>query len=280
MQISPSKSFSGKVGDREFFQKIWRKQPLFIKNGAKEIVPETFTEDTFDEAVARVRNVAEIRVKERKGQLVFVENISQQVPELAHLATHYAALFGTPTAWFDGVRTYTAEGIGSHFDHSDNFVLQQSGTKVWTLSPPSALARTEIARRMLNVSGVGPAPTLAEESVSYELGPGDLLYIPLFWIHSGVSRQASLSLSLVCPAIPFQTLLLRGLQQVMTERLIGYQPVPSLHALLTDAERNRHADTLRQVAEALLEKVSAAGIVDMLVHRQIDCLAPVRGARR
>lgn len=272
--------FSGEVTNKEFFKKFWRKQPLFIKNGAHDILGGQITEDAFDDAVVRMRSAATSHIRERKGQVIFVENVSQHIPKLGRLAARYAALFGTPTAWFDGVKTYAADGVGSHFDHSDNFVLQQSGVKVWTLCPPKVLARTEMAKRMLNVSGVGAAPTTADESISFELEPGDLLYIPLFWVHSGVSRQASLSFSLVCPAIPFQTLLLRALQEVMTERLMGHQPVPSLHAFLTDDERDRHAETLRQVAHALLEKVSSDSILDMLVVRQTGFLAPGRPTRR
>lgn len=262
----------GEITEEEFIRTYWRKKPLFVKNGAKDILGQSVTEKAFDEVVMDLRAAEASNIKERPGEVVFVENLSEHLPDLRNFATHYANLFGIPSAWFDGVRTFSASGIGSHFDHSDNFVLQQTGVKFWTLSPPDILPKADVARRMLNAPEIGVASTVQANSVSFELQPGDFLYLPLLWVHSGVSKGSSLSVSLVCPAVSFQALLIRALQQVMTEQLIGHQPVPSFHPFFTTDESSGYVKTLHNVSQTLLRKISSDSIVRMIIDRQLKYL--------
>lgn len=264
--------FVGEITTEEFVRIYWRRKPLFVKNGAKDILRHGVTEKAFDDLVRELKTTSASQIKERDGEVTFVENMSQYMPELHRLAARYGALFGAPSAWFDGIRTYSVSGIGSHFDHSDNFVLQQTGVKHWTLSPPDVLPKADVARRMLNAHGVGAAPIVEAHSVSFELEPGDFLYLPLFWVHSGVSKGASLSVSLVCPAVSFQAILLRGLQQVMIEQLIGHQPVPACHPFFTAVERSRHTETLQNVIRTLMRKLSSDSVVQSIIDRQLNYL--------
>jgi 50S ribosomal protein L16 3-hydroxylase len=263
---------AGDVTEEEFLRTYWRKKPLFIKNGAKDLLGIIITEKAFDRVVNELRSSGAGNIKERKDKVTFVENLSAHMPDLRRLADHYAKLFGTPKAWFDGVRTYSDSGIGAHFDHSDNFVLQQTGVKLWTLAPPDTLKKADVARRMLNAPGVGSAEISQGASITFELEPGDLLYLPLLWVHSGVSIGESLSVSLVCPAVPFQSLLLRGLQQVMLDQLIGHQPVPSFHPFLTTDERDLYSETLQSVTRAILNKISSERIIERLTAGQLKYL--------
>ena len=80
---------------------------------------------------------------------------------------------------------------------------------------------------MLNVGDFGAVEIDDSVAETFVLEPGDLLYLPLFWLHSGVSTGPSLSLSLVCPGEPMQTLVLRATRSVMTRHLLGHQPVPT-----------------------------------------------------
>jgi 50S ribosomal protein L16 3-hydroxylase len=263
---------AGDITEEEFLRTYWRKKPLFVKNGAKDILGLVVTENAFDHVVRELKVTGAGYIKESKDKVTFVENLSAHMPDLRRLADRYANLFGAPTAWFDGVRTYSDSGIGAHFDHSDNFVLQQTGVKHWTLAPPDTLKKADVARRMLNAPGVGSAPISQNDSISFELQPGDLLYLPLLWVHSGVSIGESLSVSLVCPAVSFQSLLLKGLQQVMLDQLIGHQPVPSLQPFLTTDERDHYSKTLQSVTRTLLNKISSEGIVNMITACQLKYL--------
>lgn len=274
-----ARALAGDITEEEFLRTYWRKKPLFVKNGAKDILGLVVTEKAFDEVAGELRATGADNIKERKNEVSFVENLSAHIPDLRLLADRYAKLFGAPTAWFDGVRTYSNSGIGAHFDHSDNFVLQQTGVKIWTLSPPDTLSKADLARRMLNTPGVGSAPISPDSSFTFKLEPGDLLYLPLLWVHSGVSKGDSLSISLVCPAVSFQALLLRGLQQVMFEQMIGHQPVPLFSRFFTEDEYDRYSETLQDVTRALLGKISSERIADLITAGQLKYLEELTSSR-
>jgi 50S ribosomal protein L16 3-hydroxylase len=158
--------------------------------------------------------------------------------------------------WFDAIRTYDRSGIGAHFDHSDNIVLQQSGTKEWSVSSPEHIPRADIARRMMNVSGVGGRELPAEGVLRFTLQPGDLLYLPLFWVHSGVSLAESLSISVVCPSVSLHRAVLPLLAEAARGHALGHQPIPAFHAYLPAEERDGAARRLREATAALLRRLS------------------------
>jgi len=103
--------------------------------------------------------------------------------------------------WIDLVNDCPEKsGLGNHFDTSDNFTIQIRGTKRWQLQGPTeegiALARKHLALRL-------PAtPILQTESEVFEfvVHEGEMLYIPLFWMHDGVATSDSQSASFVLNA--------------------------------------------------------------------------------
>lgn len=205
----------------------WRKRPLFIKGGAEMLLRERFSYRDFDKVADNLRDKTPDVLRERSGEVTFIEAVSRYFPNLTDAQTGLSQLLGFKGGWFDGVRTYSQSGIGSHYDHSDNFVLQQQGTKIWKVAPPAQIPTKERACRMLNIGEFGAFEIDDSVAETFVLEPGDLLYLPLFWLHSGVSTGPSLSLSLVCPAEPMQTLVLRATRSVMSRHLLGHQPVPT-----------------------------------------------------
>ncbi len=82
-----------------------------------------------------------------------------------------------------------------HYDYADNFLTQIRGRKQVILCPPREIARVypfPFGYVGNNISRVNVAsPDLTQfpdwahaERVCVELGPGDMLYIPLFWWHA------------------------------------------------------------------------------------------------
>lgn len=244
-----------------FFAEHWRKRPMFVRDGAKELLGHTWTDADFDQARAAARADGET-VSERDGEVSFIEAASRYDDRLTELADELAGVFGAPRTWFDAIRTYSSSGIGAHFDHSDNFVLQQSGTKEWRLAPPTHIDQADIVKRMAGVPGVGGHEMPEDDSLHFTVEPGDLLYIPLFWLHSGVSHEASLSLSLVCPAVSLQAAVLPLLARIAKSRAIGYQPVPALHSYLSDEERRTAETTLQAATKVLLRRLGEDRVLD------------------
>lgn len=259
----------GSITEDVFLNEYWRRKPLLLKGGAGHVLQAGYTDEAFERCVHALSAEGAGGIHTRPDELTFAENLSRADPALQQIAVRLAAIFGVPTAWFDGVQTFGPSGIGAHFDHSDNFVLQQHGVKSWTLAPPDTLPRRDLAQRMFNVPGVGPAMMPEESSLEFELHPGDLLYIPLFWAHRGVAQGPSLSLSLVCPAVPAHASLLGAVRDVMRERLIGHQPMPSLPALSTANERERHRRKLKAAAQLLLKELAKEESIERIVDRQM-----------
>ncbi|MFD9002377.1 JmjC domain-containing protein [Streptomyces sp. NPDC059582] len=256
----------------EFFAAFWRKRPLFVPGGAADFLGRSWSPEDF--AAARDRSLAERAgsVTERPGEVTFIEEVSAFDTDLAGRAADFARVFGAPRAWFDTVRTYGADGIGAHFDHSDNFVLQQTGVKEWSLAAPHHIRPETRARRMMNVPGVGGHGLPDTDVLRFRVSPGDLLYIPIFWLHSGVSEAESLSLSLVCPAVSLQSAVLPFLTQTAKSRALGHQPVPAFHAHMSADARAEAEETLRRATLALLERLTSGDVVAGTLRLQSEHL--------
>jgi 50S ribosomal protein L16 3-hydroxylase len=248
--------FGEKSYDQQrFFAEYWRRKPMFIRGGAVEFLGRVFGNEDFDAAYATAAGSGEL-VKEVPGEVTFLENVSAHVPDLRERAERFSGEFAAPRAWFDAIRTYAPSGIGAHFDHSDNFVLQQNGVKHWTLAAPTNISRGDLAKRMLNLPGVGAHDIPQGEGEQFVLEPGDLLYIPLFWLHHGVSEAASLSISLVCPAVSLYSAVVPFLNQAIKRRGLGHQPIPALHAHLSPEERGAALSEVRRATIELLQRMS------------------------
>jgi 50S ribosomal protein L16 3-hydroxylase len=250
-----------------FFSEFWRKKPLYVPGGAADFLGRTWSVADF--TAARERAVVSGRqIAHREGEVTFIERISDFDDDLLLRAQRFRSLFGVPEAWFDSVQTYSPNGIGAHFDHSDNFVLQQGGTKIWSLASTKRIKKEEIVRRMMNHPGVGSHPLPVEGVVEFEVNAGDLLYLPLLWIHCGVSRAESLSLSLVCPAVSLYTAVVPLLSQVLKRKGVGYQPIPALHSGLTAEERAAAVGAIRQATRVMLSRITDDDLAEAVLDAQ------------
>lgn len=100
--------------------------------------------------------------------------------------------------------------------------------------------------------------------------PGDLLYIPLFWLHSGTSRADSLSLSVVCPAVSLHTAVVPFLAGALKARALGFQPIPAFHAHLSPEERRDAVTALRTATRVLLDRLTDDDLLDAVHASQTD----------
>lgn len=253
-----------------FFASHWRRVPVLVRGGATEFLGRTWGSADFQAAYAKAQ-AAGHSIMERVGEVTFVERVSMFDEDLAARAARLSRAFGSPQPWFDGIRTYRTSGIGAHFDHSDNFVLQQEGVKEWSLASPRHLDRGDIARRMMG-EPVGAHSLPETDRLTFVLEPGDMLYLPLFWLHTGVSRGPSLSVSFVCPAISLYSAVVPLLTQVMKNRAVGNQPVPAFHAGLSGDERRAATEALRKATRTLLDRVAGDELADAVHDLQSQML--------
>ena len=240
----------------QFFAEYWRKKPLMIKGGVNSFLGKLWTREEFDAALIKARE-AGAPIKERAGEVTFIEGVSRYDQYLGERTSYFARLFGVPSVWFDTIATHSVSGIGEHFDHSDNFVLNIEGVKRWTVAPPDSIGELSIAKRMMNVAGSGAQDLPKEGCLHFTLGPGDILYLPLFWIHSGVSEGSSLSVSLVAPAISLYSIVASPIIRLMKSRLMGADPIPALHSYLSTEERAQGLADITERTRRLLTELKA-----------------------
>jgi len=180
----------------DFMQTTWRRAPVIMRGAAQRTVPSVIGRERFFEAARRVEQRRPDRVAKSEDGTVFVQEIDQGDDELARIASAFASSTTCNRVWFDGVFATAGSGIGSHYDVSDNFVIQQHGHKRWRLHDPGVIPPHELRDRILGAPGVGSVP-MPLDALEFDLGPGDMLYIPALWLHWGVSEDDSISVSLV-----------------------------------------------------------------------------------
>jgi len=99
--------------------------------------------------------------------------------------------------------TPDGKGTAPHFDHNINFVIQVHGTKVWTLAPNNhvvaPMTRHTIGLQTdpeLSTYMDEPMPTsMPDETISIELKPGSVLFVPRGFWHATEAQGDALSLN-------------------------------------------------------------------------------------
>ncbi|MCB9562043.1 MAG: hypothetical protein H6708_16695 [Kofleriaceae bacterium] len=248
-----------------FFRDVWRRRPLHVPGGAGQLRDFAWDRAAFDAALAAARAADPDAVRERAGEVAFVENVDRFVAAPRRRARALREHFGVGSLWFDSVRTTGPGSIGCHFDHSDNFVLQCEGVKVWRLWPAEVVPAAQRRARMLGRPGVGAVVPPEDGYVEIELRPGDLLYIPLLWPHWGVAEADSLSLSLVCGGAAACDELLELARVVLRGREVAAEALP---ALAGDADQRHGAvdevrDAVRSLAAALGDERTVHAIAEV-----------------
>lgn len=181
--------------DADFFARNWRKEPLVLDATRTSLVDAAPTAAEFVR-YAEAADELGVRVRTDGKTVWFLEGVVDEIPFAADLVRQARKTFEWEDIWCDLFRTSGPSSIGCHFDNSDNFSMQLSGTKQWRLSPPSTIPVDDLRRRLLNEPGVGAA-RLGDEVRTFTVGPGQVLYIPALWVHWGQSESDSTSISLV-----------------------------------------------------------------------------------
>lgn len=116
---------------------------------------------------------------------LLVQAVDQWDPAVASLKQAFAFI---PQWRIEDVMVSYAEdggGVGPHFDYYDVFLLQGSGRRRWQVGP-----RVPPETRLENQDGVGILPNFVATD-TFELEPGDALYIPPQFAHWGTSIGVS-----------------------------------------------------------------------------------------
>lgn len=217
-----------------FYREYWRKRPLYIPGGAASLSAGGLDRVQFLEIQSALEQLDKPMVRSFRDGTVHAQNLDRVCPRLKEAAEQHSRLWRARSVWFDASLSPRWGGIGSHADTSDNFVLQQEGSRLWRLHSPACLDEKFIRARCVGVISEATVE-MAEAELEYELGPGDLLYIPYLWLHEGIttadqSISMSLAFNLESPLLGLFKLLRRQL----TAKNQWWHPLPLMP--LGDAE--------------------------------------------
>jgi 50S ribosomal protein L16 3-hydroxylase len=197
----------GGISPEQFMQKYWQKKPLVIRAAVPGMQPLVPRDALF--AMAADEAVESRLVEQKKGVWKFSHGpigagagsgeskpvalpplkradwtLLVQGVDLHHDGVHdlLQQFRFVPDARLDDLMiSYATQGggVGPHFDSYDVFLLQASGRRRWRIG----------AQKDLSLRDDVPLKILANftPTQEFDLGPGDMLYLPPRYAHDGVA---------------------------------------------------------------------------------------------
>lgn len=211
------------------------------------------------------------------GATLIVEQLHRNSRPVASFCRRLSYELGRPVMASAFLTPVNAQGFGLHYDIEGIFVLQIEGRKTWRLFPPivpfplgsqrwrpdilSAEARRDLEQR-------GP-------HASYELVPGDVLWIPRGWLHDVFTTgQASLHLSLGVPGVSKYEMITQ-LLEALAENEEFRRGLPFDAFATTDRTRQEAATVIKSFA-AWVSGADAEDLADRTLAWLRDAWYPAR----
>jgi 50S ribosomal protein L16 3-hydroxylase len=248
----------------EFLSRYWRQRPLHIPKAAKQL--------TWLPAAVAFRSTLKLLERVRPDQVrssassTFGQNVDVASADIRELSSALSAELDCPSVWFDVVETRSCHaGIGCHFDNSDNFTIQVQGKKQWRLHEPSVIPQEVRRHSLLRDQDLAHADVeMPGEALEFDVQEGDLLYIPLLWLHEGQSEGESLSCVITCNS-ETPLALLPYLHWLLAERSEWSEAIP--FDVLARATRNGDDATLDRYFDRLFEALRDPELVSSVKAR-------------
>ena len=206
LELPPLKTLLGGITPRTFFRDYWQKKPLLVKNalpGVENLIsPDRLRafadhEDGESRLVQRRRgrwsldygpfSKADLADLPNKDWSLLVQGVNLLAAEADRLLNHFNFV---PYARLDDLMISLAPpggGVGPHFDPYDVFLIQGIGRRRWEIS-------TQKDRSLIPGA---PLRILADfqPEQTWEVEPGDMLYLPPQCAHNGVALSECMTLS-------------------------------------------------------------------------------------
>lgn len=233
------KALLGGMSPRQFFREYWHKKPLLIRDAVPNLdrvldrdglLELACREDAESRMVRPVRNnwsirhgpfePAELAALPKKNWSVLVSGVNMLVPDGDRLLN---AFNFAPYARLDDLMVSFAPsggGVGPHFDAYDVFLIQGLGRRRWEISGQDDLELVDdCPLRILKRFRVDQ---------SWDLEPGDMLYLPPQYAHNGVALSDCMTWS-----IGFRT---PTTQEMATQFLVHMQDNICLDGVYSDPD--------------------------------------------
>ncbi|WP_394542836.1 JmjC domain-containing protein [Priestia aryabhattai] len=213
---------------QKFLEAYWRKKPLVIRGGASLFIDKKITKEQFLNYAHKMQHTHNGSTNFAGEDVIFCEDISSVDNDLKQKAKENGINLGVwHECWFDGSFSKQFHGIGRHFDDSDNFVIQQEGSRLWMLGSPNLLTKEERKSRIKHETGAGVCENFENEGAFVILEPGDVLYLPIFYPHWGISIEDSVSITFAVQSINPMYTLFPLIREILSDEPDWWIPVPA-----------------------------------------------------
>ena len=214
-----------------------------------------------------------VRAAVRSGYTVQLAKLQRRHAPIAQLCRRIEAAFvraGVPLTRHAGSHLYLTPpgsiGLRPHYDNHSVIAIQVAGRKIWRMREP--LGPIPSGRQPASL----PQDVLDDSTVTQDLGPGEVLYVPRGWIHDARSG-AELSIHITIDLYPLTWLDVAG-RCVRAHSELG-SAVPSDSA---------SADDLARLRRLMSEAIDERSVATALANARADFLAmvaplPGRGLR-
>jgi len=258
----------------EFFQNYWHKRPLFLSGGGNYLFEKLILQNQVSSIIKRRTDIKQ-DIKRYKDGTLFIDRIDRYIPALRQKMHYIARSENWSPVWFDSTLAHDGGGLGRHFDESDNFVFQQEGVKQWDVEFADCIPDDYKRARLLSELRTGMLQNQRYEGsqkFSYTLLPGDVLYIPLFFPHRGISMGDTFSISFACGAKSLLDYLDENNIKLLKHQPEVWQPIPN---------NNSYSDQkLRQIIKQricfILQEQADEKQLNHLVNHVMDKLSHER----
>ena len=196
----------------QFLTGYWQKKPLLIRQSMPDVVgmlnantlfEAAMREDVESRLVQRRKKDWQLRTgpfeafpgdRARSPWTLLVQGMNTFLPQADELLRRFSFV---PYARLDDVMASYAipgGGVGPHFDNYDVFLLQITGHRRWSIGAQNEFELVEGA----------PLRILSnfESQQTWDLAPGDMLYLPPHWAHDGVALDECITCSIGFRAPP------------------------------------------------------------------------------
>lgn len=258
----PIKTLLGGLSPERFLAEYWQKKPLLVRQaipgfhgllGKNELIELACRDDAESRLVRANRGrwsldhgpfePEDLSALPKRGWSLLVQGVNHFLPSAEQLL--YSFNFVPFTRLDDLMVSFAPDGggVGPHFDSYDVFLIQGLGRRRWEISAQTDLDLVEGA----------PLRILKRFQVeqSWELEPGDMLYLPPQYAHNGVALGDCMTYSVGFRAPPTQ--------EIATQFLVYLQDQLALSGRYADPKlkRPRHPAEIGEETLQQLEKMIA-----------------------
>ena len=236
---------------------------ITLKNAGKEVTPADYT--TKDGAL----DVAAVYQLFGEGSTIVLAFLDNVLPALTWMCRGLERELSFPLQANAYLTPARAQGAKYHYDTHDVFVLQIVGSKHWTMYG------TPLTLPLRNSDFNAQTHEQGEPTLDFELGPGDMAYIPRGVVHDArSSEELSLHITVGILSYRWADLLLEYVADTSLKDPAFRKSLPPGFAR-GDFDRGQAQEILKSLLKRLAANLDCGPVLDYFADKWIGASPPL-----